>query len=310
MDNERIDLEFLTRRKMSVMDFVNGSGLSEFIGDLNPGIYLSYPDFFFKTIFKRDLCFSSEEINKFSLASFLMYDFLIQFDDLIDHSLQSLTSEYLSPLVGMHNLSQRLLSDLFSFHSEFWKIYLDRQKSFIDLAIYESTLCTENFRLAHYSKNFKIEDYHEYFLKKCSFSRLTIDGLYLLNQKRCNEFDYKNLLKFNDHFNLAFCILDDIEDFNKDIGKKQLNSAHHFVVSRRKMNNNVILDDFLKDSIEWFYTKGIAANLISMAEYELHEAKKIANFYNDNGYLNILVDFKINDLNNKRRIISDYTILK
>lgn len=309
MDKEKLDFEFFELRKEAVMDFVSVNGLSDLIGELKPGVYLSYPDFFYQTIFQQDLCFSCNELTKFSLASFLMYDFLIQLDDLFDDTMLNVSSEFMSALVGMHNLSQRLLSDLFTFNSEFWTFYLDRQKAFIDVLSYESTMCSENNKFVCYSRDFDIGEYIDYFLKKCSFSRLTIDGLYVLSHKQCAEVDYENLIKFNDHFNMAFCILDDVEDFRKDIGKMQLNSAHHYVVFLRGAKTNLILDDFLKDSIEWFYTKGIALDMINMAEIHLLEAKRIADIYRDNNHLNLLVEFKLNDLNRKRKIILEYTSL-
>ena len=110
----------------------------------------------------------------------------------------------------------------------------------------------------------------------------------------------------NDAFNFAFCVLDDVEDFRKDIGKSQINIAHHFQIEKnnRKVEN---INQFLSDSIDDFYTKGTAIELIDMAKEKLNYCLNELDKFSYSEDLKLLIEIKLTDVNNKYSIISEYS---
>lgn len=292
-------------RLQAISQFIKDNRLENRTPEIGKGIYMSYPDFFYKSIFCKEIDFNDERLTQFSLASYLMYQFLIDVDDVFDNSGGVLIAEKLSNEIGKQNLSHHLLAGIFDFDSEFWNLYNQRQSHFIDCHIFEATIIDYKYKHQHYKKKLELEFYRSYYKKKCSFSSLVIDGLYILNNKQCGVETYNKILNINDRFNFAFCILDDVEDYRKDIGKNQLNFAHHYFISNGNQANESI-DEVLNNSIESFYTEGVSLQVMELAHEELLKAFEISKALGRDENLGILLQLKINDLNAKMNIVREY----
>jgi hypothetical protein len=125
------------------------------------------------------------------------------------------------------------------------------------------------------------------------------------NEKKCGEDTYHLALKINDLFNVAFCILDDVEDYRKDISKKQINFAHHYYLSKFCIEIDD-LDHQLNESIEPFFTKGISLEVMDVAKKELETALHEIQLNSINEDLELLIELKLTDLKNKMNIIREY----
>jgi hypothetical protein len=230
---------------------------------------------------------------------------LLDADDFFDASDQSISTISISKLINNQNLVQHLLAGLFTFDSEFWNLYSNRQESFIDCHIFEGTQVNREYKHNHYLRFFDLAFYRSYFDKKCSFSSSVVDGLYILNNKECGEETYQKVLEINDHFNFAFCILDDVEDYRKDIGRNQINIAHHYFLS--KQNGSIDdIDSCLNSSFESFYTEGFSIELMNMAKEELEKAYQLSKGHGNGEDLGLLLQIKLNDLKVKMNIVREY----
>lgn len=298
-------MDIAESRYQAINQFIKNHNLEKKCPDIGKGIYLSYPDFFYSAIFKREVDFDNEYLTQFCLASFLMYQFLIELDDVIDEVEGELNSKSLGYILRKQNLSHQLLSGLFEFNSEFWDLYEQRQNYFIDGVFFETKIVDYKYKEDHYKNQLNLEFYRSYYAKKCSFSSLAIDGLYILSNKQCGEDNYDSILEINNRFNFAFCVLDDVEDYRKDIGKKQLNFAHHYFLSEQfKSTENI--DCQLEKSVEFFYTKGFSLKIIELANKELLKAYEISQEIEPNGNLGMLLQLKITDLRTKLKIVREY----
>lgn len=295
---------FSELRKKAVIQLIDLYQLQDEIKDIGSGIYLSYPDFFSKIIKGKEVDFEDANQTKFCLASFLMFKFLIQSDDLIDNS-QLPDKKRILNAVNSYNLSLRLLTDLFPIQSNFWNNFKKRQEDYTEGLLFEQYTIDSNFKVETYNTPIDTSMYQEYFYKKCAISSLAIDGIYEMNKSTSNEQTYQLAHKINDLFNFAFCVLDDVEDFRKDIGKNQLNYAHHFYISK---NNSTIdnLDNFLFDSIESFYTSGCAIEIVSYAKDKLKECLIELEKFSYSDDIKLLIEIKLTDINNKISILSEY----
>jgi hypothetical protein len=175
-------MKFSELRRQAVVEFIDIKKLNDkLVDDLGKGIYLSYPDFFYTLIFGEKVNFKNQKHTQFCVASYLMYRFLIEIDDVFDEKIYLIDSLSISKLLEKQNLSQRLLSDLFEFDSEFWNLYQSRQTTFIECLTFELTKIDVLFKQQHYSNPLNITFYRSYYAQKCIFSSLAIDGLYIMN---------------------------------------------------------------------------------------------------------------------------------
>jgi hypothetical protein len=298
-------MKFSALREESVIQFVNLYALDYEVGGVGSGIYLSYPDHFYKLLLDRNVDFKDENQTQFSLASFLMFKVLIKTDDIFDEGVL-ITSDLLASPISHYNLSIRLLSDLFNLKSEFWNCFNARQKDFIECVSYEKNIINSAYKRQIYFTPIDFAYYKKYYLQKCSFSSLAIDGVYILNNKSCGIERYNLALSVNDLFNIAFCILDDVEDFRKDIDKNQINFAHHYLMNKFSPETENI-ENYLQDSVELFYTEGIALEVVNIAKDKLNCALDELDKFPNSEDLKLLIEIKLTDLNNKMQVIREYS---
>lgn len=298
-------MQFSESRKESVNQLIVDLNLEKDIEPVGSGIYLSYPDFFYKLLLNKEVDFKEKNQTTFCLASFVMFKFLIQTDHLIDNQNEISVHGLQQPLYS-YNLSMRLLNQLFDLNSGFWKNLSVRQEQFLSGVYHEKVEVTDIFKIEHYNSKLDNYYYEDYFKKKCAFSSLALDGIYHLNEKKCALTIFEMAHSINDAFNFAFCVLDDVEDFRKDIGKSQINIAHHFQIEKnnRKVEN---INQFLSDSIDDFYTKGTAIELIDMAKEKLNYCLNELDKFSYSEDLKLLIEIKLTDVNNKYSIISEYS---
>lgn len=292
-------------RLRSVKRFIEQKNIQDRTPEIGKGIYLSYSDYFYSSIFGKEIDFEDEQLTQFCLASFLMYLLLLDADDILDATENSISATSISNLISQQNFAHHLLSGLFDFNSEFWSLYSKRQKAFIECYIFEANQVDMEYKDNHYRNSLDFTFYQSYFGKKCSFSSSVIDGLYILNNKECGVDTYKKVLEINDRFNFAFCVLDDIEDYRKDIGKNQINIAHHYFLAEQ---NEVVgdIDNHLNNSFESFYTEGYAIDLMILVKEELERAYQLSQDIGNGENLGLLLQVKLHDLKKKMSIVREY----
>ena len=68
-------MQFSESRKESVNQLIVDLNLEKDIEPVGSGIYLSYPDFFYKLLLNKEVDFKEKNQTTFCLASFVMFKF-------------------------------------------------------------------------------------------------------------------------------------------------------------------------------------------------------------------------------------------
>ncbi|WP_394974506.1 prenyltransferase/squalene oxidase repeat-containing protein [uncultured Croceitalea sp.] len=228
---------------------------SHFIEE-NPDYYFYYP-YLFREAFGIN---NKQILKKLSLAGFFTYVSVIHSDSILDNEIP--LNKFQSFLIS--NIAQdesvKLLSDLFTLNSKFWKYWTKRKLEFIKAYKIERSLkgieCFKDFE--------ELADY------KATFGKIALDSLELLT-KRSEYEKYLRILESHKSFYVAFQILDDIADYNEDFHNNQFNISKYYLYKQKPEVSEKSLEEQRKD----IFLDGVADMLYTKCLNYLNKAFKI-----------------------------------
>jgi hypothetical protein len=173
---------------------------------------------------------NSRELDLLCIAGSLYYRSMISLDQLYDEDIDKSSAAFVfTPLVisTCQEETIKILSSLFDLDSDFWSLWNQRKKEFLEAMLIERDL-NEN------SSFFDLDTYHDLSEKKSALGKIAVDSLFLLSEKKFYE-DYKKILEAHKYFSIALQYNDDFQDFKED----KLNNQVNWLVQRL----NIILKE-------------------------------------------------------------------
>lgn len=253
-----------------------------------------FPKIFFAA-FYRDKEQCEDVMEEVSLAGYLMYMSIMQYDEFID-SVKTIDKkiDFSFNSSVLHEEAVRMLSRLFKYSSPFWKRWNENRSQLHDAIkqdmLFKILLSTKNLgekenKLSEYIKQMPAVSIREYLhlaRGKSAVGKSAIDAAYLLSNSK-NALQYKALLRSHDLFMTAINIMDDITDIEKDIENPQINSAHLLVADRVKSFSGAgkpINIESVADLKYYFYSTSCALDLLNFVISCFDKATKIVEPYN------------------------------
>ncbi|UOE50863.1 terpene cyclase/mutase family protein [Mucilaginibacter sp. SMC90] len=218
-------MDILTKRKKSILRLLPELGMDELVHFVSGGdLYLNYPDLFYEPLTGRKDHFSNRKLALLCLAGVLYYRFLLKLDRKIDTNQSAFNPETDLEFITTVESSVRILSLLFKPASPFWARWGTRRGEFIegmqiDFAFKQYMKDTNPFHV--HRKEVTMELYTKLARGKCAFGKSAVDGISILYQT--NHQVSGTIMQIHDNFMVAWSIIDDLEDFRKDIENPQIN---------------------------------------------------------------------------------------
>lgn len=215
-------------------------------------------------------------INDICNSGYFYFRYLLCLDSLTDQDTIIENEELKSKIYKIqilqshiyHEQSLLILGYYFGKNNDFWKVWNERNKAFLE------SIQMDSF----YNINLSVEDYETLCIGKCSFSNASVDVFEFYAKNKNNE-AYSDLVYINNLFSIARCIQDDIEDFKKDLIFKKNNLGHIFLnkwLKSKKLDinsyNHAELEKLLISS-------GELENLLTLSEDYLKKAIVVCEKY-------------------------------
>jgi squalene-hopene/tetraprenyl-beta-curcumene cyclase len=202
-------------------DQETGTRIKDRIGERiqDDSVYYSYPYIFagfFETV-------GEERMQKLSAASFFVYMYISLSDNFFDRKVyreRDLLDFELSMVC--YDEAVILLRELFGDNSAFWNTWNERRRKYLHVNHYN-----------HMQNGFSDETYCTLAAAKSEMGKLAIDTLYILSGSG-DQHKYANLLQSHDYFSIGFQLLDDVEDFSRDL---KSGTCVNFLVNRMVLQN-------------------------------------------------------------------------
>jgi hypothetical protein len=273
----------------------------EQFAEKNPSYYLNYP-MLFADIFELE---NSRELDLLCIAGSLYYRSMISLDQLYDEDIDKSSAAFVfTPLVisTCQEETIKILSSLFDLDSDFWSLWNQRKKEFLEAMLIERDL-NEN------SSFFDLDTYHDLSEKKSALGKIAVDSLFLLSEKKFYE-DYKKILEAHKYFSIALQYNDDFQDFKED----KLNNQVNWLVQRL----NIILKEegiepknFSTEYLnKYMYIKGVASESLHIAlDFYNKALKTIAKLRVEATLFKKVINEKIIETRSTIVAIEQYTLI-
>ncbi|WP_168208827.1 hypothetical protein [Chitinophaga sp. XS-30] len=182
-------------------------------------MHLIMPVFFFKAF---GLKFNSF-VQDVSIGGFFYFKYLLCLDLLADQD-SLINNKKLSQATLLqshiyHEEAMKILGKLLGGNHAFWATWSIRTKELMASIMQDK----------QYNINMSFADYEKLCIRKCSFYKAAVDVFYHKVSSGKNEGAaeiYRDLISLIDHFSIARCIQDDIEDVVKDLQFSKNNICH------------------------------------------------------------------------------------
>lgn len=257
--------------------------------------YLIFPLFFQKIFGLQD----TNVVNKICCSSYLFFKYLICVDSLIDKDIPKGHENDLSDdilLLRMHiyqGESIKILGNLFDENSNFWNSWNIANKQFINSMLLDQT----------YNITMDFKSYANMVKGKCSFLKASAASMYY--QIKSNEkSSYKDVIRSLDYLAVARCLLDDFEDFRKDLQYKKNNYGHILLNEWFKEFEIYFFQKSEHDLVKYFYVSKTAGNLLNKSLIYFDKAIKAVENHRlyIGGYLTYIENLKLKTRSQKLTI--------
>ncbi|WP_428224800.1 hypothetical protein [Flavobacterium sp.] len=228
---------------------------------------------FFKDSYKVK---SKKFVNDICNSGYFYFKYLLCLDSLTDQDVLIDNEEIKKNLYKIqilqshiyHEQALKILGYYFGKNANFWNAWNQRNQDFL------KSIQMDSF----YNINLTIEEYEQLCIGKCSFTNVAVDvfNFYFKNEDK-NK--YNDLVEINNLFSIARCILDDIEDFKKDLIFKKNNLGHIFL-NKWLTSRNASIDTYNNEELEkLLISSGVLENLLTHSIDYLNKAISICNKY-------------------------------
>lgn len=198
IDEELLALSFEDIESMNIDEVLNG-------------IYLMYPRLF-SSLFFKDGQNKEQQLTKLCIAGFFIYRFVVKSDAVFDRNSQTFNNADLLSAFAYQEEGVRLLSTLFDYDASFWKIWNRRKRELAQAVALDNNIEELDWDLYEILADCK-----------STFGKVAIDAVYLINGDRTLNAAYQKLLDSHRYFSVGFQILDDVQDFERDLSIGQTN---------------------------------------------------------------------------------------
>ena len=210
------------------------------------------------------------QIHSLSECSYKYFKFLLAFDDFID-SKDSEDNNRLQKFInlkdGFINYEQSIcgLAYLFLPNSTFWNYFQECKETYFKAILIEKQI-----------SSFK-SPIDELFFQQIAKgkSAICLNAVYALQVLANDSFYEKQLVEVINQVHIAFQLLDDIDDFKKDIHEGQWTYPQYLLQEYLTQNNITNIDTGLKH--KYLYISGISETQLEKAIIHLKNAQEIAN---------------------------------
>ncbi|GAA4757678.1 MULTISPECIES: prenyltransferase/squalene oxidase repeat-containing protein [Flavobacterium] len=239
---------------------------------LDHKFYFIIPKFFKEAFGLRNKKF----INDICNSGYFYFKYLLCLDSLTDQDMILENEELKKNIYKIqilqshiyHEQALMILGYYFGKNDSFWKTWEKRNNDFL------KSIQMDSF----YNIDLTVNEYEFLCVGKCSFTNVAVDvfNFYCNNE---NEEMYDDLVKINNFFSIGRCILDDIEDFKKDLIFKKNNLGHVFLNEWLK-NKNLVFNDYSNEELEkLLISTGVLEKLLTLSIEYLQKAILICEKY-------------------------------
>lgn len=223
--------------------------------------YLLYPSLFRRIFKDRNNRFT----HQLCISGFLYFKYLLCMDAINDkddpdagpgesHTITLLKSH------TYQNEALKILAGIFGNNQVFWECWSSRNNEFLSSILMD----------AAYNLQMSFDAYKKLSVCKCSISKVAIDAYYAKHQEEKEL--YAALLLSVDHFSIARCIQDDLEDFKKDFIYRK-NNLGHMLLNKWFKERGMKFEDHTSEVLEkYFFTSETAERLMQLSRDYYQEA--------------------------------------
>ena len=170
-------------------------------------VYLMYPRLFSTLFFdEEDQKNSETTLTRLCLAGFFVYRFVVKSDSVFDRNSRTFNDSDLLGAFAYQEEGVRLLSTLFGYESNFWRIWSRRRKELAQAVALDNNMDELDWDLYEILADCK-----------STFGKIAIDAVHLMKGERKWNEAHQQLLTSHRYFSVGFQILDDIQDFTQDL---------------------------------------------------------------------------------------------
>jgi squalene-hopene/tetraprenyl-beta-curcumene cyclase len=211
--------------------------------------YLVFPSLFKKVFRHKENRFTDD----LCIAGYFYFKYLLCIDALVDNDSDEDKGVILLKSHVYHEEGMKILGRHFGKNELFWQLWQKRSGDFLSSILLDKV----------YNPEMSFDVYRALAANKCSFSKVAIDAYY---SKSNNEEGLFNALNESfDHFSVARCLQDDLEDFRKDLKHKK-NNWGHVLLHRWLKSKGKSMKDYEPEILEkYLFTSEKAEELLTLS---------------------------------------------